>query len=81
MKDLNLDTLLATPTTITPAKEEKKEDDKFKNFDFVTKQQARYLIEILKQPVFFNLLPQEAKTIVNVKIYNIRVLLITIHLK
>jgi hypothetical protein len=41
-------------------------DDNFKAFDFISKQQARYLIELLKQPVFFNMIPQEAKTIVNV---------------
>jgi hypothetical protein len=63
-----LDSLLATPIAPTP-NTEKKEDDKFKDFDFITKQQARFLIEILKQPVFFNILPQEAKTLVNVFIY------------
>lgn len=41
--------------------------DKFKDFDFITKQQARLLLEILKQPTFFNMLPKEAKNIVKVK--------------
>jgi hypothetical protein len=50
-------------------KKEEKVDDKFKNFDFISKQQARLLIEILKQPVFFNMLPPEAQQIVKVK-YN-----------
>lgn len=40
--------------------------EKFRSYDFISKQQARYLIEILKQPVFFNMLPQEAKNIVKV---------------
>jgi hypothetical protein len=40
--------------------------DKFKGFDFISKQQARYLIETLKQPVFYNMLPVEAKEIVKV---------------
>lgn len=41
-------------------------DDKFKNIEFITKQQARLLLEILKQPSFFNMLPQEAQQIVKV---------------
>ena len=41
-------------------------NDKFKDFDFLTKQQARYLIEILKQPVFMNMLPSEAQNMVKV---------------
>ena len=47
-------------------KEEQIVDDKFKAFDFISKQQARLLIEILKQPVFFNMLPPEAQNIVKV---------------
>ena len=45
-----------------------KEDpnDKFRDFDFLTKQQARYLVEILKQPVFMNMLPTEAQNIIKV---------------
>lgn len=53
-------------TTSSEKKEEKKEDDKFKSFDFISKQQARFLIEILKQPVFMNMLPAEAQGIVKV---------------
>jgi hypothetical protein len=68
LKDLNIDSLLATPTVTPEKKEEKPVDDKFKDFEFISKQQARFLIEILKQPVFFNMLPQEAKTVVNVNI-------------
>jgi hypothetical protein len=41
-------------------------DEKFKSFDFISKQQARYLIEILKQPVYLSMLPAEAQTIVKV---------------
>lgn len=41
-------------------------NDKFKDFDFLSKQQARYLIEILKQPVFLNMLPSEAQNMVKV---------------
>lgn len=47
-------------------KKEDKVEDKFQTYDFITKQQARYLIEILKQPVFFNMLPSEAQQIVKV---------------
>jgi len=48
-------------------KEKKKEEEeKFKKFDFMSKQQARYLIEVLKQPAFFSMLPSEAQQIVNV---------------
>ncbi len=48
-------------------KEDKKsEEDKFKLFDFITKQQSRYLIEILKQPVFFDHLPKEGQDIFKV---------------
>ena len=43
--------------------------DKFKDFDFISKQQARYLIEILKQPVFMNMLPPEAQSIIKVTIF------------
>jgi stalled ribosome alternative rescue factor ArfA len=50
-----------------PSKDKKPEvNEKFKAFDFISKQQARYLLEILKQPVFFNMLPSEAQTIVKV---------------
>lgn len=44
----------------------KPEEDEFKNFDFLTKQQARLLLEILKQPVFFGMLPDEAQRTVKV---------------
>lgn len=47
-------------------KEKKVVLDKFKDFDFISKQQARYLIEILKQPVFMNMLPSEAQSIIKV---------------
>jgi len=47
-------------------KEKKVVMDKFKDFDFISKQQARYLIEILKQPVFMNMLPPEAQSIIKV---------------
>lgn len=43
-------------------------DEPFKNLEFLTKQQARLLLEILKQPVFFGMLPQEAQRIVKVKL-------------
>lgn len=82
MKDLSLDNMpLDTsvsplnkshkphPTSSEKTEEKpEKEDinDKFKDFDFLTKQQARYLIEILKQPVFMNMLPAEAQNIIKV---------------
>jgi hypothetical protein len=49
-------------------KKEKKneEEEKFKNIEFITKPQARFLIEVLKQPAFFSMLPSEAQQIVNV---------------
>lgn len=50
-------------------------DDKFKNIEFITKQQARLLLEILKQPSFFNMLPQEAQQIVKVLIFLYNLLL------
>lgn len=50
-------------------KEKIKKEDKFKDFDFISKQQARFLIEILKQPVFYNMLPSQGKQIVDVFIY------------
>jgi hypothetical protein len=58
-------------------KQEKKNEaeDKFKAFDFISKQQARYLIEVLKQPVFFNMLPAEAQTIVKVDYYCIFIII------
>lgn len=40
-------------------------EDKFKDFDFLTKNQARFLIECMKQPVFYNMLPKDAKKIVD----------------
>jgi hypothetical protein len=67
LKDLEL---------ITPQDEKKKEEkkekkddkeEKFKNFDFINKSQARYLIEVLKQPVFLNMLPPDAQQIVKVR--------------
>jgi len=70
-KDLGMD--LKLPTGDSPSAPQKKEeskvapvDDKFKNIEFITKQQARLLLEILKQPSFFNMLPQEAQQIVKV---------------
>jgi hypothetical protein len=66
LKDISLD--LSTSSSSSAATQAagpiKPEDDKFKAFDFISKQQARYLIELLKQPVFFNMLPQEAQTLV-----------------
>jgi hypothetical protein len=58
----------SSPIDKSDEKEEKKEvvEDKFKDFDFLTKQQARYLIEILKQPVFMNMLPSQAQNIIKV---------------
>jgi len=50
-------------------KEKKVVMDKFKDFDFISKQQARYLIEILKQPVFMNMLPPEAQSIIKVILF------------
>lgn len=70
LKDLEL---MGNTGTIKKEDEKKKdkklseEEEKFKNFDFINKSQARYLIEVLKQPVFFNMLPPEAKQIVKVK--------------
>jgi len=54
------------PATVEEEKSDKgdKNADKFKDFDFISKQQARYLLEILKQPVFMNLLPREAQNII-----------------
>lgn len=66
---LNLDSVDLKDIDTTPSSSKKKEDkidDKFQTYDFLTKQQARYLIEILKQPVFFNMLPSEAQQIVKV---------------
>ncbi len=71
-KDLGLDGV-KLPDTAAASQPQKKEevkaapvDDKFKNIEFLTKQQARLLLEILKQPSFFNMLPQEAQQIVKV---------------
>lgn len=69
MKDLDL--LGGSGFDSKPSNDKKKEkkneeEEKFKKFDFMTKQQARYLIEVLKQPVFYNMLPMEAQQIVNV---------------
>jgi hypothetical protein len=47
-------------------KKQSEQEEKFKNYDFINKSQARYLIEVLKQPVFFNMLPPEAQQIVKV---------------
>jgi hypothetical protein len=68
-KDLGLDIKIPESSS---SQEKKKEEtklpvnDKFKNIEFLTKQQARLLLEILKQPSFFNMLPQEAQQIVKV---------------
>lgn len=77
-KDLGMDALgklpgIEAPSAAAPQKQEEPKapiDDKFKNIEFLTKQQARLLLEILKQPSFFNLLPQEAQQIVKVKFIN-----------
>ena len=63
LKELSM---IETNSKETKKEEVKKEDDKFKAFDFISKQQARLLIEILKQPVFYNMLPQEAQQVVKV---------------
>lgn len=52
-------------------KKQSEEEEKFKNFDFINKSQARYLIEVMKQPVFFNMLPPEAQQIVKVRFKNL----------
>jgi hypothetical protein len=46
--------------------EKSKKDDHFTQFDFLTKQQAKALLEVLREPVFFNILPHEAQVIVKV---------------
>lgn len=64
------DLVALEPKKPQPVKKEvKKEDDKFKDFDFLSKQQARLLIEVLKQPVFFNMLPPEAQQVVTVYLF------------
>ncbi len=68
LKDLSL---LETGSTKKEEKKEEEKIDKFKSFDFISKQQARLLIEILKQPVFFNMLPSEAQGIVKVITVNL----------
>jgi hypothetical protein len=45
----------------------KRANRKLKNIDIINLSQAKTLLEILKQPSFFELLPQEAQKIVNVK--------------
>ena len=65
LDDLELGSSSSDSPTTTK-KHEDKVEDKFNSYDFISKQQARYLIEILKQPVFFNMLPQEAQQIVKV---------------
>jgi len=74
MKDLGLGSDMggAAPAPHpTPAAHKSSEDDmpkdKFKDFDFISKQQARLLLEVLKQPTFFHMLPKEAQQIVKVK--------------
>ena len=77
LKDLGLDTITKNTlvennnNNIRFKKDESKEpvDDRFKNIDFLSKQQARLILEILKQPSFFNLLPQDAQQIVKVKFH------------
>lgn len=64
LKDLDSPPIRTLPPK--PKKEEPPVEDKFQTYDFISKQQARYLIEILKQPVFYNMLPSEAKDIVKV---------------
>ena len=75
LKDLEILTTQVKQNDSKKVKNEEKEE-KFKNFDFISKSQARYLIEVLKQPVFLNMLPQEAQQIVKV-IYNIKIYFIT----
>ena len=60
-----IDTGLASPE-VHEKKEVKKDpkEEYFKNYEFISKQQARYLLEILKQPVYFNSLPVEGQNIV-----------------
>ena len=77
-KDLGIDSKM--PDLVAPSQPQKKEeaktapvDDKFKNIEFITKQQARLLLEILKQPSFFNMLPQEAQQIVKVCFFLLKI--------
>ena len=66
LKDINFLQKPETPKVEQPNPQE----DKFKSFDFLSKQQARYLIEILKQPVYFDHLPKDAQELVKVINFN-----------
>lgn len=70
LKDLDSNLLSSSKlqdlSSSTPKKKEDPLEEKFQSYDFLTKQQARFLIEILKQPVFFNMLPPQAQQIVKV---------------
>jgi hypothetical protein len=46
----------------------KKANSKLNNIDTLTRSQAHILLDILKQPSFFEIIPQEAQKIVKVKI-------------
>ena len=46
----------------------RKENSKLKNIDTLTRSQAHLLLDVLKQPSFFEIIPQEAQKIVKVKL-------------
>jgi hypothetical protein len=46
----------------------KKANSKLDNIDTLTRSQAHLLLDILKQPTFFEMIPQEAQKIIKVKI-------------
>jgi hypothetical protein len=54
------------PIEYSGSQDKTKKETYFKDFDFITKEQARYLMEVLKQPVFYNMLPMQGKEIVDV---------------
>ena len=80
LKDLEMDSLVKNQAVAHAQESEQKKQDfklnseeKFKNIDFISKKQAKILIEILKQPSLNNILPQEAQQILKVKnIFNLK---------
>ena len=47
-----------------------------KNFNFITEKNLIKLVEQFKQPVFFNILPDDAKTIIKVRVFYVYIFLI-----
>ena len=58
------------PLNKTPIKKNDEFINNFRSYDFIGKQEARYLLETLKSPSVLSMLPREASDIIMVTINN-----------